>query len=221
MNRAPRLLTTLACAAAGALAATSTHAQPAPPGAVPPPPPADDAERPPSYVPAPAPAPAPAAPPRLRPPSVGRVIGEAAGGALAGALGGGALGALGFAVNTATESTVPWAAAGGVLVGWTLAVPAGVTLAGRGLGGDGAYWASLVGSAAGAVVGGGLYLAASDGGEGALGVALALGLPVAGAIVGYELSATRVDAQGRPRASVAPSFVAGREGAALGVAGTF
>lgn len=77
------------------------------------------------------------------------------------------------------------AAWGGAAIGCALLAPAGVGVAGRLAGGDGSILATVVGSVGGFVIG---LLALNSGGPDAL--PLALGLPVAGSVLGFELTAS-------------------------------
>jgi hypothetical protein len=77
------------------------------------------------------------------------------------------------------------AAWGGATIGCALLAPAGVGVAGRLAGGDGSILATVVGSVGGFVIG---LLALGSGGPDAL--PLALALPVAGSVLGFELTAS-------------------------------
>lgn len=155
-------------------------------------------------------------------PRVERVGREVVGGALA--LAGSAVVAAGLFVVSDQGGDFGWLrgayVGGGLGIGATLlAVPWGVMLLGDGAGGNGRYWASLVGSLVGAAGGVGLIVIAESESEDAIGPAVgaAFALQIAGAIVGYELST-----HDEPEApAVIPVFAPTDGGAFLGVATVF
>ncbi len=122
----------------------------------------------------------------------------------------------------------------GLGMGTVALVPAGVTIGGNAAGGDGSYWSALGGSLVGSGLSAMLTVAAVGSGDewtGYLSVGSWLLLPMAGSIIGYELSVSDPSANHRdlsdgtftigPNASLTPNFETGEvETLTFGVAGT-
>lgn len=102
---------------------------------------------------------------------------------------------------------------------WLFALPAGVTVAGNLGGGRGGYGASLLGTSVGvgAAVPLAAWLGSKRGGGPAAAVAIAVVLPVLGAILGYELSwSDDAPRRGRARARLLPDVSVGPGGGSVG-----
>ncbi len=170
---------------------------------------------------------APTTPSReVSPVSGGRVLTQLSVGSLA-ALGGGFIGALGgipFALGGSEEGFF-----GTMYLGAALATAGTVTAIGRGFDGDGEFSATLLGASVGAFAGWGLQFwafAKSDDPSFVAPMVLTGLLTVTGSIFGYALSASSADdvagaQRARDRAHLAPTFQPLREGALLGVSGSF
>lgn len=112
----------------------------------------------------------------------------------------------------------------GAPLGVALGAPLAISLTGLAIGEHGSFLVSWLSSMGGLAVGGSIYLAATgvSDSQAAKGTyALALLLPVFGAVLGYELSARSVSSPTPPPPTVVPSmFIAPGGGGAL-VAGRF
>ena len=126
--------------------------------------------------------------------------------------------------RTSAERFLAAGAYGGA-VGAALGVPIGVYLVGNNFNGNGGFGWTVLGSLAGGAVTFGL-VAIADQAEISAAVPLVAGivLPVAGAVLGYELSSD-ADSRGPPRRpaqpTVMPTVTTVAHGAALGLVGTF
>lgn len=165
-----------------------------------------------------------ALPREVAPISAGRVVTQVGVGAL-GVLGGGFLGALGGIPLALADSERGFFAT--MYLGASLAVAGTVTGIGRAFDGDGNFGATLLGSGLGALAGWGFQFWAferSDRSWTVTPMVLTGALTLAGGIVGYSLSASSardIDDARSDRARLAPMFQPLRDGAALGVAGSF
>ncbi|MEW6432773.1 MAG: hypothetical protein AB1730_14810 [Myxococcota bacterium] len=138
-----------------------------------------------------------------------------------GLLFGGALGAAGgVAGGFAGQATLPdsalqpvgatWAGAG---IGFSIAAPIGVLLSGWLFDGDGSGWATLLGDLVGAGIGAAAVLFG-----GPEGTPLLFALPLAGSVVGYEVTSPAAKSQVLVSATFAPS----RDGGVtVGLSGRF
>ncbi|HMK71708.1 MAG TPA: hypothetical protein VK454_00130 [Myxococcaceae bacterium] len=122
-----------------------------------------------------------------------------------------------------SESTQRLVKLFGAPLGVAVGAPLAVTLTGYTLGERGSFLVSWLSAMAGLAIGGSAYLvstgiSSSQAAEGTY--ALALVLPVVGAVIGYELSARAADAE-PARAVVVPAVGVNTHGATAGVAGRF
>jgi len=171
--------------------------------------------------PAPAPATQPIAP-------LVRIGAETGGGIVGGALiGGTAAWVISATLNTQQGgSSSSSAAQVGAAVGVSVGAPIGVSLTGKLLGRQGSFIVSWLSSVAGLGVGYGIYglvRAGSDSSAAKATYALCLLLPVAGAVIGYELTSTEVPASGTTSAlpAVMPALSVGPGGGAFALVGRF
>lgn len=171
--------------------------------------------------PAPAPATQPIAP-------LVRIGAETGGGIVGGALiGGTAAWVISATLNTQEGGTSSNSAAQvGAAVGVSVGAPIGVSLTGKLLGRQGSFIVSWLSSVAGLGVGYGIYglvRAGSDSSAAKASYALCLLLPVAGAVIGYELTSSQQPAPASvssgPTLLPAVSFVPG--GGAFALVGRF
>jgi len=125
------------------------------------------------------------------------------------------------------DSARKTAAQVGAAVGVSVGAPIGVSLAGKLLGRDGSFIISWLTSVAGLGVGYGIYglvRAGSDSSAAKATYALTLLLPVAGAVIGYEITSSSTPAQPPPTArtvQLVPLVAVGPGGGSVGLAGTF
>jgi len=111
-------------------------------------------------------------------------------------------------------------------IGTSVGAPIGVSLTGKLLGRQGSFIISWLSSVAGLGVGYGIYglvRSGSDSSAAKATYALALLLPIAGAVVGYELSSTdqAASAPPVPGTAVLPSIAVGPGGASFALVGRF
>jgi hypothetical protein len=156
-----------------------------------------------------------------------RVGAEAGGGVIGGVLLGGASAWVIYStLNTQGDDASRRSAAQvGAAVGVSVGAPIGVSLTGKFLGRQGSFIVSWLSSVAGLGVGYGIYgliRSGSDSSAAKATYALTLLLPVAGAVIGYELSSSP---QPVPAAasvpSVLPGFAVGPGGASFALVGRF
>lgn len=171
--------------------------------------------------PAPAPATQPIAP-------LVRIGAETGGGIVGGALiGGTAAWVISATLNTQESgSTSNSAAQVGAAVGVSVGAPIGVSLTGKLLGRQGSFIISWLSSLAGLGVGYGIYglvRAGSDSSAAKATYALCLLLPVAGAVIGYELTSSEQPAPAATSAGpmVLPAVSIGPGGGAFALVGRF
>jgi hypothetical protein len=129
---------------------------------------------------------------------------------------------IGFAVSPYSDfSLYPVVGTG---VGFILGVPLGVVLAGNQRYRSGNFGASLVGTVGGVLLSGALIAAARGKMNWGLAVAAYM-LPVAGAVIGYEVTCENSPEQEAPRSVASfrwsPSLSFGDNGAIIGASGTF
>ena len=160
-------------------------------------------------------------PPALR-------IGAETGGGIVGGLilGGASAWVIYGTLNTQGDDAARRSAAQvGAAVGVSVGAPIGVSLTGKLLGRQGSFIISWLSSLAGLGVGYGIYgliRSGSDSSAAKATYALTLLLPIAGAVIGYELSSS--DQPPPPSASVPswlPAVVVGPGGASFGLVGRF
>lgn len=172
--------------------------------------------------------PAPPAATEPVPPLV-RVGAETGGGIVGGALLGGAAAWVIYAtLDTQGDDAARRSAAQvGAAVGMSVGAPIGVSLAGKLLGRQGSFIISWLSSLAGLGVGYGIYglvRSGSDSSAAKATYALTLLLPVAGAVIGYELSSAE-QPEAPPTASrvptLFPAVAVGPTGASFGLVGRF
>ena len=112
----------------------------------------------------------------------------------------------------------------GAPLGVAVGAPLAVTLTGYTIGEDGSFLVSWLSSMAGLAVGGGVYLTATSlsNSSAAKGTyALALLLPVVGAVMGYEFSARAAAQPPPPGPTVVPTFFFSPNGGGAALAGRF
>ncbi len=112
----------------------------------------------------------------------------------------------------------------GAPLGVAVGAPLAVTLTGYTIGEDGSFLVSWLSSMAGLAVGGGVYLTATSlsNSSAAKGTyALALLLPVVGAVMGYEFSARAAAEPPPPGPTVVPTFFFSPNGGGGALAGRF
>ena len=157
-----------------------------------------------------------------------RVGAETGAGILGGALIGGAAALTLYSTlgsSQGDDQSRKTAAQVGAAVGVSVGAPIGVSLAGKLLGRDGSFIISWLTSVAGLGVGYGIYglvRSGSDSSAAKATYALTLLLPVAGAVIGYELSSS--PAQPQPAAGTVqlmPVLALGSGRGTIGLAGTF
>lgn len=161
-------------------------------------------------------------------PTALRVGVESGAGLLGGAILGGAAAwtlysALGSS-QTGNEDSRRTAAQVGAAVGMSVGAPIGVSLAGQLLNRRGSFIISWLSSVAGLGVGYGIYGLARSGSDSSLAkgtYALTLLLPVAGAVIGYELSSPSDADRHAESGEILPALALSPRGAALGVIGRF
>jgi hypothetical protein len=148
----------------------------------------------------------------------------------AGLVGGAAVGAFNawamqsiLGTQNNSDSTQRLVSLFGAPLGVAVGAPLAVTLTGYTLGERGSFLVSWLSAMAGLAIGGSAYLvstgiSSSQAAEGTY--ALALVLPVVGAVIGYELSARAAEAE-PARAVVVPAVAVNAHGASAGVAGRF
>lgn len=127
------------------------------------------------------------------------------------------------------DSSRKTAAQVGAAVGVSVGAPIGVSLAGKLLGRDGSFIISWLSSVAGLGVGYGIYglvRAGSDSSAAKATYALTLLLPVAGAVIGYELTSSAAPVTPTPTAAagglqILPVLAVGPGGGVVGLGGTF
>jgi hypothetical protein len=131
--------------------------------------------------------------------------GVGAAGALAGGLIGGA--------TLPDQSLQPLGAAWtGAAIGFGLLAPVGVMISGWLFDGDGSFWATLLGDVLGAAIGAGAVVFG-----GTAGTPLLFALPLAGSVVGYEVTSPSAKSLVKVSASLTPV----NGGALVGLAGCF
>ncbi|HZJ56537.1 MAG TPA: hypothetical protein VFD38_20500 [Myxococcaceae bacterium] len=170
--------------------------------------------------------PAPAAATEPIPPLL-RVGAETGGGIVGGLILGGASAWVIYAtLNTQGDDAARRSAAQvGAAVGVSVGAPIGVSLTGKLLGHQGSFIISWLSSLAGLGVGYGIYgliRSGSDSSAAKATYALTLLLPIAGAVIGYELSSS--DQPPSPAASaptLLPALAVGPAGASFGLVGRF
>jgi hypothetical protein len=170
--------------------------------------------------------PAPAAATEPIPPLL-RVGAETGGGIVGGLiLGGASAWVIYGTLNTQGDDAARRSAAQvGAAVGVSVGAPIGVSLTGKLLGRQGSFIISWLSSLAGLGVGYGIYgliRSGSDSSAAKATYALTLLLPIAGAVIGYELSSS--DQPPPPAASVPsllPAVAVGPGGASFGLVGRF
>jgi hypothetical protein len=170
--------------------------------------------------------PAPSAATEPIPPLL-RVGAETGGGIVGGLILGGASAWVIYAtLNTQGDDAARRSAAQvGAAVGVSVGAPIGVSLTGKLLGRQGSFIISWLSSVAGLGVGYGIYgliRSGSDSSAAKATYALTLLLPIAGAVIGYELSSS--DQAPLPTASVPsllPAVAVGPGGASFGLVGRF
>lgn len=170
--------------------------------------------------------PAPAAATEPIPPAL-RIGAETGGGIVGGLILGGASAWVIYAtLNTQGDDAARRSAAQvGAAVGVSVGAPIGVSLTGKLLGRQGSFIISWLSSLAGLGVGYGIYgliRSGSDSSAAKATYALTLLLPIAGAVIGYELSSS--DQPPPPSASVPswlPAVAVGPGGASFGLVGRF
>jgi hypothetical protein len=160
-----------------------------------------------------------------------RVGAETGGGILGGALIGGATAWVLYATldsQGTDDASRRSAAQVGAAVGVSVGAPIGVSLTGKLLGQRGSFIISWLSSVAGLGVGYGIYglvRSGSDSSAAKATYALTLLLPVAGAVIGYELSSPGEPAPGGATGSTPPSLfptvAIGPGGTSIGLVGTF
>jgi len=159
-----------------------------------------------------------------------RIGAETGGGILGGALIGGAAGwVLWGTLGSGTDDAARRSAAQvGAAVGVSVGAPIGVSLTGKLLGQRGSFIISWLSSVAGLGVGYGIYglvRSGSDSSAAKATYALTLLLPVAGAVIGYELSSPGEPPPGAEAGASAPSvfpaLAIGARGTSFGLVGTF
>jgi hypothetical protein len=170
------------------------------------------------------------APPEATKPMPGalRVGVESGAGLLGGAILGGAAAwtlysALGSS-QTVSEDSRRTAAQVGAAVGMSVGAPIGVSLAGKLLNRRGSFIVSWLSSVAGLGVGYGIYGLARSGSDSSLAkgtYALTLLLPVAGAVLGYELSSPSDADLHAEAGQLVPALALSPRGAAIGLSGRF
>lgn len=148
----------------------------------------------------------------------------------AGLVGGAAVGAFNawamqsiLGTQNNSDSTQRLVSLFGAPLGVAVGAPLAVTLTGYTLGERGSFLVSWLSAMAGLAIGGSAYLVSTgiSSSQAAQGTyALALILPVAGAVIGYELSA-RAAAAEPSRTVVVPAVGVNAHGASAGVAGRF
>jgi hypothetical protein len=126
----------------------------------------------------------------------------------AGALIGGLIGSAANHPEFASPFGSTWV---GAAAGFAVGAPIGVMLSGQLFDGDGSLWATLLGEALGAGVS--VLIGLSGGGQES--IPLFALLPLAGAVLGYELTSPSSRTQVMPQVSVGP------RGTSVGLAGTF
>jgi len=170
--------------------------------------------------------PAPAAATEPIPPAL-RIGAETGGGIVGGLILGGASAWVIYAtLNTQGEDTARRSAAQlGGAIGVSVGAPIGVSLTGKLLGRQGSFIISWLSSLAGLGVGYGIYgliRSGSDSSAAKATYALTLLFPIAGAVIGYELSSSN---QTPPPAATAPPWLpavaVGPGGASFGLVGRF
>jgi hypothetical protein len=174
--------------------------------------------------------PAPPAATEPLPPAL-RVGAEAGGGIVGGLLLGGASAWVIYGtLNTQGDDAARRSAAQvGAAVGVSVGAPIGVSLTGKLLGRQGSFIISWLSSVAGLGVGYGIYgliRSGSDSSAAKATYALTLLLPIAGAVIGYELSSSDQPAPSTPTPSsgipgLLPAVAVGPGGASFGLAGRF
>lgn len=190
-------LTRACCTAVALLASLSVRAESAPPAATQP------------------------VPPLLR------IGAETGGGIVGGALLGGAAALVIDGTLNTDDATRRSAAQVGAAVGVSVGAPIGVSLTGKLLGRQGSFIVSWLSSVAGLGVGYGIYgliRAGSDSSAAKATYALTLLLPVAGAVIGYELSSPeepRAGATSSTVPQVLPALGIGPGGATFALVGRF
>lgn len=170
--------------------------------------------------------PAPAAATEPIPPAL-RIGAETGGGIVGGLILGGASAWVIYAtLNTQGDDAARRSAAQlGAAVGVSVGAPIGVSLTGKLLGRQGSFIISWLSSLAGLGVGYGIYgliRSGSDSSAAKATYALTLLFPIAGAVIGYELSSS--DQPPPPAASVPsllPAVAVGPGGASFGLVGRF
>jgi len=170
--------------------------------------------------------PAPAAATEPIPPLL-RIGAETGGGIVGGLiLGGASAWVIYGTLNTQGDDAARRSAAQvGAAVGVSVGAPIGVSLTGKLLGRQGSFIISWLSSLAGLGVGYGIYgliRSGSDSSAAKATYALTLLLPIAGAVIGYELSSS--DQTTPPAASVPsllPAVAVGPGGASFGLVGRF
>ena len=135
------------------------------------------------------------------------LIGGGAG--LVGGLGGGLVGAAAIRNEAVQPLGNVWT---GAALGFCVAAPLGVILAGWLFDGDGAWWAAVLGDLAGFAAG-----AAATLFGGVEGLPLLFVFPLAGSVLGYESSSS----PSRSRARLTPVATMGPGGGLIGLAGRF
>lgn len=126
------------------------------------------------------------------------------------------------------EASRQTAAQVGAAVGVSVGAPIGVSLAGKLLGRDGSFIISWLCSVAGLGVGYGIYglvRAGSDSSAAKATYALTLLLPVAGAVIGYEITSSAAPptppTPTAGRVQLVPLLALGPAGGSIGLGGTF
>ena len=164
-------------------------------------------------------------------PPVLRVGAETGGGIVGGLLlGGASAGVIYGTLNTQGDDAARRSAAQvGAAVGVSVGAPIGVSLTGKLLGRQGSFIISWLSSVAGLGVGYGIYgliRSGSDSSAAKATYALTLLLPIAGAVIGYELSSsdqpapsTSTPSSGIP--GLFPAVAVGPGGASFGLVGRF
>jgi hypothetical protein len=123
-----------------------------------------------------------------------------------------------------TSQTQRFTSLFGAPLGVAVGAPLAVTLTGYTLNERGSFLISWLSSMAGLAVGGSVYLAATNlsDSQAAKGTyALALLLPVVGAVLGYELSARAADEPPKPKPAFVPSVFISPGGGGAALAGRF
>jgi hypothetical protein len=148
-----------------------------------------------------------------------RVVIEGLGGlgfALIGALGGVALGC---AAQCGETAFAPRSIAIGAMAGIILGLPTGIWVVGNGLDGEGNLGWTFLGSVAGWLTAGAGVMALRGLGDG--GAAWVVLLPIAGGILGYEVSSANELDENAPRPAVSASIQPENGGIRVGLSGYF